>query len=112
MANNGYSPVPLRPCTKQPRFPKWQHSSYAAPNPGFIARHAKNHSTDSVGLATGRVRDGDEVIGSLLVFDCDRAMPAPAARWRGQCSLTSVRRLSYGLDARTVGREYIELQGQ
>ena len=51
VAFNGFSPIPIRPGTKQPQFPKWPQACYAPPNPCFISEHAKKFPDDSVGLA-------------------------------------------------------------
>jgi hypothetical protein len=71
VAFNGFSPVPLRPGTKKPRFSKWPRACYAPPDPTFISALSSRFPTDSLGLACGRIREGEEVLGWLFVVDCD-----------------------------------------
>jgi hypothetical protein len=80
VAFNGFSPVPLRPGTKKPRFSKWSRACYAPPDPPFISAHATRFPTDSVGLACGRVREGEDILGWLFVLDCDAEDPAESSR--------------------------------
>src|SRR4051794_5547340 len=78
-AQNGFSPVAILPGTKRTRFGKWGAACYVPPKPGWIIGHGRKHSTDSIGLACGRMRDGDEVIGWQFAVDCDADDPALSA---------------------------------
>lgn len=75
IAENGFSPVPVLPHQKKPRFNKWQNACYARPDPDFTRRHGLKHGRDSIGIACGRIRSGEEGIGWLFAVDCDADDP-------------------------------------
>ncbi len=81
IAANGFSPVPVLPRSKRPRFSRWINACYAAPDPAFIDRHSSLHGSDSIGLACGKLREGDDDVGFMLAVDCDADDPDCSAEF-------------------------------
>ena len=72
VVSNGWSPVPLVPGTKRPRYQNWDYACAGKPDSSWIAGHAKRSPNNSVGIACGILRDKNrESLGRLFVIDID-----------------------------------------
>jgi len=69
IVDNGYSVVPVRPGTKEPRWPKWQTGCFKDTDLQFLTWQVSNFPADSIGLACGT---------KIIAIDIDETDPEKA----------------------------------